>query len=102
MARSGHSWQSPTADSQFPTTPKVQRPSRANRVVGCWELGVGRGWELEFGTWELTRGSSYKSPSFATWATAAEREDTSSLDSVFATWRWTVCSLMHSRSAMAW
>ena len=32
---------------------------------------------------------------------AAERDGTSSFDSVFATWRWTVCSLIESRLAMA-
>ena len=47
------------------------------------------------------RSLSYRRPSFAACATAADRDGTSSFDNVLATWRCTVCSLMQRRSAMA-
>lgn len=47
------------------------------------------------------RQTSYNNPRWAAWATAADRDDTLSLARVLATCRWTVCSLMKSRSAIA-
>ena len=41
-------------------------------------------------------------PRRAAWATAAARDETLSLLRMLATWRWTVCSLTNSRSAIAW
>jgi len=44
---------------------------------------------------------TYSNPSRPAWATAADRDETSSFVRVLATCRWTVCSLMKSRSAIA-
>ena len=46
-------------------------------------------------------GSVYSTPRRPAWATAADRDETFNFVSVLATCRWTVCSLMNSRSAMA-
>jgi hypothetical protein len=42
----------PIPNSQVPTNPNSQFPTQA--AVADWELGVGSGWALEVGSWELS------------------------------------------------
>ena len=103
-ARSGGSRRAPTSPAPSPSDPdvavRVIVPSSPGSALVPEARRVGRGGIARDRPFRRVRRGMWTSPWRTAYAAAAARLGRSSLRRMFVTWRWTVCSLTTSRSAI--